>query len=463
MAIALWLAVVTGLLVPIVTAQAAPVIGSATTVVRDVQGHLEQNWRVVVIDDSVHQDELIRTGPGSAARLIFADRTDFMIGSDSNVVLDKFIYDATSNSGQLVLRATKGLMKFRTGSMSSRSYRIDTPVATVGVRGTEFVVQVFEGGGTSINVISGEVMVTDHQQRSLSVMPGETAMVFPEGDPRAAGGPVLVAQDNFVLNTETREMISQIVFSESVNKTQLAATGKQAASVTMAGNAVQVNGIWGQNNPQVSVTPVRSRQPPLTNQFISPQSLLVQNFNPLPKGLPGSLFNGGFDNGLSGWTVKGRGTASVITDPTDPQNRVLEFVSGSPVSIEQEFEPVGQPFEIHLRSLFLDLAGSIQVYLDDKVVGTFDAQPGEDDFVPIVVLIDDPAVYNKPKIILKILFNAPQSGTRVLLDDIALTVAQIEEKPADVPVLPGVVFSVSAIAGLALLNRRRRWRRGNVP
>jgi hypothetical protein len=79
------------------------------------------------------------------------------------------------------------------------------------------------------------------------------------------------------------------------------------------------------------------------------------------------------------------------------------------------------------------------------------------------VLIDDPAVYNKPKIILKILFNAPQSGTRVLLDDIALTVAQIEEKPADVPVLPGVVFSVSAIAGLALLNRRRRWRRGNVP
>lgn len=64
------------------------------------------------------------------------------------MVLDKFIYDASSNSGQLVLKATKGLMKFRTGSMSSRSYRIDTPAATMGLRGTEFVIHVYEGGGT---------------------------------------------------------------------------------------------------------------------------------------------------------------------------------------------------------------------------------------------------------------------------------------------------------------------------
>ena len=59
MALALWLVLIANFIQPIVTAQAAPVIGAATTVVRDVQGLLEQNWRVVVIDDSVHQDELI--------------------------------------------------------------------------------------------------------------------------------------------------------------------------------------------------------------------------------------------------------------------------------------------------------------------------------------------------------------------------------------------------------------------
>lgn len=466
MVFVLWLVAFAGLLSSIVTAQAAPVIGSATTVVRDVQGRLEQNWRVVVIDDSVHQDELIRTGTGSAARLIFADRTDFMIGSDSNVVLDKFIYDATSNSGQLVLRATKGLMKFRTGTMTSRSYRLNTPVATVGVRGTEFVVQVFEGGGTSIKVISGEVFVTDNHENSLSVKPGETAMVFPDTDPRAAGGPVLIGQGDFVLNNETREMISQIVFSETVNKTQLAATGKQTPAVTVNGNAVSLSGIAGQINPPISVRPVRQ---PQAGQYISPQPLLaysavpVPSVLPVPRGLPGSLFNGGFDSGLSGWTVRGQGSASVITDPTDSQNRVLELVSGSPVSIEQEFDSMGEPFEIHLRRLFLDLAGSFQVLLDDNVVGTFDAQPGEKDFTSVVVLVDDPAIYGQPTIILKILFNAPLTGTRLLLDDLALVTVQLEEKPTDVPAPPGIVFAVSGIAGLVWLSRRRRWRRGNMP
>jgi hypothetical protein len=147
---------------------AAPIIGSASTIVRDVHGMLASKWRTVIIDDSVHQDEVIRTGDSSAARLIFADRTDFMVGAKSEVTLDKFIYDPGSNSGQLLIRATKGLMKFRTGRMASRSYKLITPVATIGVRGTEFVVRVAEDGTTTVQVLSGEVIVVDNKGKTVS-------------------------------------------------------------------------------------------------------------------------------------------------------------------------------------------------------------------------------------------------------------------------------------------------------
>ena len=299
--------------------------------------------------------------------------------------------------------------------------------------------------------------VTDNNNQALTVKPGETAVVFPESDPRAAAGPALVSSEDFVLNIETREMISQIVFSESVAKTRLTASGHKATSVAVNGNALQVNAIPGVNNSLVTAKPTKPAQqkrPP-----ISPQTLLVPTGNQHPKGLPGSLFNGGFDSGLSGWTIRGLGTAAVIDNPTDLQNHVLELVSGSPVSIEQEFESLGEPFEIRLRKMFSNLAGSIEIYLDDELVGFFDAEPSEDKLEQVIILVDDPNIYGKPTNIFKIVFDAPTADKQVLIDDLELVTVDEGENPASVPILPGIAFSGSAMVGMFILAQRRRRRR----
>lgn len=458
--------------------QAAPVIGSASTVVRDVKGQLERNWREVVIHDDVHQDELIKTGSASAARLVFADRTDFMIGAESEVVLDKFIYDATSNSGQLVLRATKGLMKFRTGSMSSRSYRIDTPVATVGVRGTEFVLQVFEGGGSYIKVISGEVVVTDHRNKSLSVKAGETAIVFPESDARAAAGPRLIAAGDFALSDQTREMIAQIVFSESTTQTQLTTQGQQAAS--FSGNTIQLSAIANGGNSPIAVNPVKPAPQIKTGSSGSLQSLVPSRQVFVPRGLPGSFFNSGFDSGLSGWTFRGSGSVAVIPDPADSLNNVAQLTTGSPVSLEQTFEPLDEPFSIKFWRRFLSDKGVLCVYVEpvegdagESVSAKNDPEPACDSgalaaFASVgaeltmqEVSIDvlDEALYGLDQLLLRLVFTAEEGGVQVLLDDLT-TVPYVEGEPGstEVPLAPSIVFVAGTfiVAGLAARRRRRR-------
>ena len=476
------------------TVQAAPVIGSASTVVRDVKGQLNRDWRTVVIHDDVHQDELIKTGESSAARLVFADRTDFMIGAESEVVLDKFIYDATSNAGQLILRAKKGLMKFRTGSMSSRSYRIETPVATVGVRGTEFVIQVFEGGGSYIKVISGEVVVTDHRKRSLTVKPGETAIVFPETDSRAAGGPSLIAERDHVLSDQAREMISQIVFSESNTQTQLTAKGIQAASVSVSGNTIQLSAVATNGNSPIAVNPVKPAvqvKPagggPLQSVVPSPQVFVPpavpspQVF--VPRGLPGRFFNGGFNSGLSGWTFRGRGSANIINDPGDPLNKVLQLTTGSPVSLEQLFEPLDGPFTLRFRRQFLGDRGELCVYIeptdggedaakseeqsepscDDAALKRFVSTGAETSMQDASVDVLDDALLGLDELLLRIVFNADQGGVQVLLDDLAL-VPYVDDEPGSteipVPRSLGFMAAAIAVAGLAARRRRQRAKRG---
>ena len=65
-------------------------------------------------------------------------------------------------------------MRFVSGRMASQSYKVRTPTATLGVRGTDFVVAVAEDGSTTVSVISGEVEMTSGSGDSGGVGAGST-------------------------------------------------------------------------------------------------------------------------------------------------------------------------------------------------------------------------------------------------------------------------------------------------
>ena len=88
---------------------------------------------------TVSANEKITTGIESSTLLEFLDKSNLTIGASSAVVLDKFVFNPDEGAQQVVLNLTKGAMRFVSSGNEPEKFTIQTPVATLGVRGTDFI------------------------------------------------------------------------------------------------------------------------------------------------------------------------------------------------------------------------------------------------------------------------------------------------------------------------------------
>ena len=132
-------------------------IGNTRVVVRTVIGSFEGDIRTLALEDDVYHNELIETEEESATKLIFLDDTTLTLGPDSSVVLDSFVYDPDPTKASLVMTATKGIFRFASGKLPKNAYRLHTPAATIGIRGTvlDFAIAPAErAGGQAVVTIA---------------------------------------------------------------------------------------------------------------------------------------------------------------------------------------------------------------------------------------------------------------------------------------------------------------------
>lgn len=128
----------------------------------------------------VHANEIIKTGDASSAQLLFVDQTSLTVGAKSEVKLDRFVYDPKGN-GKVVMNAGRGVFRFVSGTQNKKSYRINTPVATIGVRGTVFT---FMNTNTQLflTTTNGTVLVTIRPKGpTVDVPAGWSIVVYPNG------------------------------------------------------------------------------------------------------------------------------------------------------------------------------------------------------------------------------------------------------------------------------------------
>src|ERR1700716_932759 len=88
------------------------------------------------VGDSVLRDEIVRTGLDSAARLVMADSTNLSLGPSATIKLDRTVFDDEHSYRDIAIRLTTGAFRFVTGHSEKTAYKITTPIATIGVRGT---------------------------------------------------------------------------------------------------------------------------------------------------------------------------------------------------------------------------------------------------------------------------------------------------------------------------------------
>jgi len=115
----------------------------------------------------IDSNDLVQTGAGVVG-ITFEDNTQVRVTENSKLVIDDFVYDPNKKgSGKLALKVAMGTVRYASGNIAhenNKNVAINTPTATVAVRGTAFTMTVDEVGKSLIILLpnkDGSVGVID--------------------------------------------------------------------------------------------------------------------------------------------------------------------------------------------------------------------------------------------------------------------------------------------------------------
>lgn len=94
--------------------------------------------------DEIFVTDEIMTAPKSFAVLQFLDGAKVTVKPDSEIVIEDYVYNGNADD-KATLNLVSGGLRVITGAMAKNNpenYKVKTPVALMGVRGTEFAIQL---------------------------------------------------------------------------------------------------------------------------------------------------------------------------------------------------------------------------------------------------------------------------------------------------------------------------------
>jgi hypothetical protein len=153
----LWPAAFLAFLFPL--SAGAGVIGVFTEVEGEVQLLRGENYLAAASGVEVEQQDIVETSAGATAQLDMEDGSVFKLGPETRLVLSDYQLDGDRNVVSAGLDVLAGWVRFAVSKLrGAGSYAFRTPVMTVGVRGTEGVIEAeSESGG--LHLEEGEVEI----------------------------------------------------------------------------------------------------------------------------------------------------------------------------------------------------------------------------------------------------------------------------------------------------------------
>ena len=111
--------------------------------VASIRKEAARSGKPLRLGDPVFANDAITTGADSSVRITFRDQTNLALGPSSRVVLDRFVF---AGDQEFAVSATRGAFRFTSGSLNKQAYKVSTPTATMGVRGTVVEFRVDRNG-----------------------------------------------------------------------------------------------------------------------------------------------------------------------------------------------------------------------------------------------------------------------------------------------------------------------------
>jgi hypothetical protein len=106
--------------------------------------------------DAIYLGDDIKVSEGARLQVLLLDETVFTLGSGSQMVIDKFVYNPNEGTAELVTSITKGAFRFISGKVAKHSkdaMKVNLPSGIIGVRGTQVAGEVEEDGTSSIILV----------------------------------------------------------------------------------------------------------------------------------------------------------------------------------------------------------------------------------------------------------------------------------------------------------------------
>jgi len=123
---------------------AAEPVGRAETVEGSVYAVRVDGTRVDLNQgDPIYQGDTIETSEDGLVGITFADDSTLSLDQDGRMVIDEMVYDPGEQDGSASMFVLQGAMSFVSGSIAKANpdaMSIDTPIATIGIRGTSVLV-----------------------------------------------------------------------------------------------------------------------------------------------------------------------------------------------------------------------------------------------------------------------------------------------------------------------------------
>jgi hypothetical protein len=122
-----------------------------------VQANVAGSGDQTKVGDLVYQSDVVRTGADGRVSINFNDGTSFNLSNNANMALTEFVYDPNGKSNSTLFNLTKGTFTFVAGKVArTGDMKIDTPAATMGVRGTTPHIEVSDDGTVKFSTLIEE-------------------------------------------------------------------------------------------------------------------------------------------------------------------------------------------------------------------------------------------------------------------------------------------------------------------
>ena len=98
--------------------------------------------------DVVRKGDVVQTGSDGQIAVLFADGSTFSLSASARMVLNDFVYQSGGSNNSALISLVQGTIGFVAGQVAKTGdMRVETPVATMGIRGTAVLVEISANNG----------------------------------------------------------------------------------------------------------------------------------------------------------------------------------------------------------------------------------------------------------------------------------------------------------------------------